>query len=152
MPEFTEAEKAFIGNIKGNVRLGYIATATPSGQPHVVPLRATLNEAGDKVLVLGHAMAQSYKYRQVQKNPKVAVVWDSQMPNAEGMPTIQGVEVRGTAEIKQFPDDPDPHFEVTPTKVFSWGINEPADQSFETKMGMDVSHMRARRPAEGARS
>jgi pyridoxamine 5'-phosphate oxidase family protein len=144
---FTDAEKEFIGSINGKVRLGYIATATPSGQPHVVPLRATLNEAGDKVLVLGHAMAQSYKYRQVQKNPKVAVVWDGAIQRDDGHPGIQGVEVRGTAEIKQFPGDPDPHFEVTPTKVFSWGLNEPADESFEKKMGMDVSHMRNRQPA-----
>ena len=43
---------------------------------HVVPLRARISDDGTKVLVLGNAMAQSYKYRQVQKNPWVAVVWD----------------------------------------------------------------------------
>ena len=138
---FTDAERAFIGNANqpGEVRLAHIATSTPNGKPHVVPLRAIINESGDKVLVLGNSMTQSYKYRQVQKNPYVAIVWDA--VDAEG---IKGVEVRGAAVIKQNPGDKDPHFEVTPTKVFSWGINETAADSFEQKMGMDVSHIRNR--------
>jgi len=77
----------------------------------------------------------------VRKNPKVAIVWDSQ--EAGPPPVIKGIEVRGRAVIEQGPGDSDPHFEVQPTKVFSWGINEPAAESFEKKMGMDVSHLRA---------
>ena len=141
---FTDAEKAFIGSVNepGRVRLACIATSTPDGQLHVVPLRALLNDADDKVLVLGNAMAQSYKYRQVKKNAKVAIVWDGDNP--EPPHPIFGVEVRGTAVIKHPEGDKDPHFEVTPTKVFSWGINEKAADSFEQKMGMDVSHLRKR--------
>lgn len=141
---FTDAEKAFIGTVEnpGATRLARIATSTPDGKPHVVPLRARMNDAGDKILVLGNELAASYKYRQVQKNPWVAIVWDAE---TEGPPRgIQGIEVRGTAVIKQNPGDKDPHFEVTPTKVFSWGINETAAESFENKMGMDMSHMRNR--------
>lgn len=139
---FTNAERAYIGSLAkpGHVRLARFATSTAEGQPHVVPLRAVLHETEDKVIVLGREMAHSYKYRQVQKNPKVAIVWDSQ--EAGPPPTIKGIEVRGRAVIKQNPGDRDPYLEVTPTKVFSWGINEPADQSFEQKMGMDVSHLR----------
>jgi pyridoxamine 5'-phosphate oxidase family protein len=139
---FTEAERAFIGTLAtpGQVRLARFATSTRHGQPHVVPLRAVLHQTEDKVIVLGREMAHSYKYQQVQKNPKVAIVWDSQ--EAGPPPTIKGIEVRGTAVIKQDPGDPDPHFEVTPVKVFSWGINESAADSFEKKMGMDVSHLR----------
>jgi pyridoxamine 5'-phosphate oxidase family protein len=139
---FTDAEREFIGNAQrpGEAGLGHIATSTLKGMPHVVPLRAMMNEAGDKVLVLGNSMEQSYKYRQVQRNPQVAIVWDAVNP-ASG---IKGVEVRGIAEIKQNPGDKDPHFEVTPTKVFSWGVNETAADSFEQKMGMDVSHIRNR--------
>ena len=69
----------------------------------------------------------------------MAIVWD--VVSGSG---IKGVEVRGTAVIKQTPGDRDPHFEVTPSKVFSWGINEDAADSFEKKMGMDVSHLRNR--------
>ncbi len=140
---FTDAEKAFIGiNNHGEARLARIATSTLDGQPHVVPIRAWTNEAGDKVLVLGNSLAQSYKYRQVKKNPKVALVWHGEDP---GPPRkIKGVEVRGTAVINHPEGEKDPHFEVTPTKVFSSGINEPAAESFENKMGMDVSHKRNR--------
>lgn len=142
---FTDAERAFIGTMTtpGYVRLARIATSTPNGQPHVVPLRAVVSDDGEKIIVLGTEMAHSYKYRQVQKNPKVALVWDGEDP---GPPrAIKGIEVRGTAVIKQNPGDPDPHFEVTPTKVFSWGINESAADSFEKKMGMDVTHLRRAR-------
>ena len=53
---FTDAERAFIGNANqpGETALARIATSTPNGQPHVVPLRAIMNETGDKVLVLGN--------------------------------------------------------------------------------------------------
>ena len=138
----TDAERAYIGSspIPGEAGLGRIATSTLDGQPHVVPLRAHMNEAGDKVIALGTEMARSYKYRQVKKNPKVAIVWDSSAGGAR--PTIKGVEIRGTAVIKQDEGSPDPHFEVTPTKVFSWGVNEHAADSFEKKMGMDTSHLR----------
>ena len=101
-----------------------------------------MNETGDKVLVLGNSMGQSYKYRQVKKNPKIALVWHGDDPGPP--PSIKGIEVRGSAVIKHPEGDKDPHFEVTPTKVFSWGINEAAADSFEQKMGMDVSHMRNR--------
>ncbi|MGE0057847.1 MAG: pyridoxamine 5'-phosphate oxidase family protein [Dehalococcoidia bacterium] len=142
---FTDAEKEFIGTVgnPGPAGLAHIATATPDGKPHVVPLRAFMNDAGDKVLVLGNAMAQSYKYRQVQKNAWVAVVWDGHAGDS-GYGGIRGIEVRGTAEIKWPEGDKDPHFEVTPTKVFSWGLNEPAMESFEKKSGMNMDHMRNR--------
>ncbi|MBM3939875.1 MAG: hypothetical protein FJ318_03070 [SAR202 cluster bacterium] len=143
---FTDAEKAFIGVGKaGEVRIARMATSTTDGQPHVVPLRAHLNEDGTKVIVLGNQMAKSYKYRQVQKNPKVAIVWDTEVLGPPRV--IKGVEVRGTAVIKHDPGASDPHFEVTPTKVFSWGINEVAAGSFEKKMGFDMVHHR--RPGSG---
>jgi pyridoxamine 5'-phosphate oxidase family protein len=139
MPTFTDAERTFIGNADtpGEARWAHIATSTNDGQPHVVPLRAMMDPSGEKVLVMGFEMAKSYKYRQVQKNPRVALCWDG--GGAEGP---KGVEVRGTAEIKWPEGERDPHFVVTPTKVFSWGINENAADSFEKKMGFDVSHLR----------
>ncbi len=144
---FTDAEKAFIGTVEqpGDAGLARIATATLDGQPHVVPLRARLNEAGDKILVLGNEMGKSYKYRQVQKNPKIAVVWDIEVAGPPRQ--IKGVEVRGTAVIKHEPGEPDPYFEVTPTKVFSWGVNEIAAESFQKKMGFTMEHHR--RPGSG---
>jgi hypothetical protein len=140
---FTDAEKAFIGTADnpGPASWAHIATSTPDGKPHVVPLRARISDDGQKVLVFGYSMAKSYKYRQVQKNPWVAVVWDGYTEGENR--DICGVEVRGTAEIKWPEGTPDPFFEVTPTKVFSWGLNESAADRFE-RAGLDVSHLRNR--------
>ncbi|MBM3939874.1 MAG: hypothetical protein FJ318_03065 [SAR202 cluster bacterium] len=132
---FTRAERDYIAQNP----LGRIAVSTPDGKPHAVPLFTRIE--GDKVICTGFNMAKSYKYRVVQKNPWVAVVWDSRLPTPP--PNIAGIEVRGTAVIKHDPGASDAHFEVTPTKVFSWGINEDPATSFEKKMGFDMKHQRA---------
>ena len=52
--------------------------------------------------------------------------------------------MRGTAHVIRNPDTDDPNLkaviEVTPTKVFSWGINEHAADSFVQKMGYPEDH------------
>ena len=78
-------------------------------------------------------MSKSYKYRLAKRNPWVAVLWDG--------PGLQGIEVRGTTQVIEA--KPEPYFVITPTKVFSWGINEPGRESFEKKMGFDMSHQGA---------
>lgn len=139
---FTEAELAFINELK----FARIATATPDGHPHVVPGRAHVENG--KVIIPGWEMKRSYKYRQVKKNPWVAVVWDTRGPGG-----IKGVEVRGQAvsieDLAHADDSYQYRIEMTPTKVFSWGIHEPADASFHTKMGYPAAHPpRAERPRE----
>ena len=125
---FTAEEIDFINNLK----FARYATATPDGRPHVVPGRAHVENG--KVIIPGWEMKRSYKYRQVQKNPWVAVVWDVRDPKGN-----HGVEVRGRAEAVEDPTNADDsmqyRIEVTPTKVFSWGIHEHYGESFEKKMG-----------------
>ena len=133
---FTDKERDFINS----QRLVRIATATPSGRPHVVP--STFKLEGDLVLVTGWEMERSYKFSQAERNPWVALVWDASEP---GPPTqIFGVEVRGTARVLRNPDAEQPNLkaviEVTPTKVFSWGINEHVADSFHQKMGYPEDH------------
>ncbi len=145
---FTDSEREYIGSEiePGQAGLARIATSTLEGHPHVVPLRARLNQAGDKVIVSGSQMVHSFKYRQVQRNPWVAIVWDTEHT---GPPrAIKGIEVRGTAVIRQGTGDGSAVLEVTPIKVFSWGINEHAADSFEKKMGMKVVHLRQAADAE----
>jgi pyridoxamine 5'-phosphate oxidase family protein len=121
---FTDAEREYIAGQS----LCRIATATNSGKPHVVPLRGRLD--GDKVIIGGYDMSKSYKYKQAKRNPAVAVLWDG--------PGLQGIEVRGQTEVIEA--SPEPYFVITPTKVFSWGVNEDARESFQSKMGFDMSH------------
>ncbi len=81
-------------------------------------------------------MKRSYKFSQAQKNPWVAVVWDTRDPEGS-----KGVKVRGECVAVEDPTNPDDSFqyriEVTPTKVFSWGLNQHYHLSFESfeKMG-----------------
>ena len=65
---FTEKEREFI-NSQSLVR---IATATLSGRPHVVPSSFALE--GDTVVVGGWELERSYKFRQAERNPWVALV------------------------------------------------------------------------------
>ena len=130
---FTEQELEFINGLK----FGRIATATPDGKPHVVPGRAHVNNG--KVIIPGWEMKRSYKYRQVKKNPWVAVVWDTREPGNN-----KGVEVRGMGVAVEDPANPDSGYthriEMTPTKVFSWGIHENYTESFHIKMGYPANH------------
>jgi pyridoxamine 5'-phosphate oxidase family protein len=134
---FTQAERDYITG----QRLVRLATATPSGRPHVVPLAFRLE--GDKVLLFGWNMQRSLKFRQIGRNPWVALVWDS-------TDSVIGIEVRGEATQRTQQDVEDPrrqaYIEVSPTKVFSWGINEDFVESFHQKMGYEMDH-----PARGRR-
>jgi pyridoxamine 5'-phosphate oxidase family protein len=58
-------------------RLCRIATAGPDGQPHVVPVSFRFNPDTDTIDVSGHnGFAKRKKWRDVQHNPRVAVVID----------------------------------------------------------------------------
>src|SRR5215472_4745426 len=69
MSAFTDAELAYLQS----QRLGRIATSS-NGQPHVVPLAFRYNPETDTIDVGGHDFAQRKKYRDVQANPRVAIV------------------------------------------------------------------------------
>jgi pyridoxamine 5'-phosphate oxidase family protein len=128
---FTPAEIAYLQS----QRLARIATVGPKGQPHVVPLAFRYNPDTNTIDVGGHDFAQRKKWRDVQKNSKVAIVIDD---IASVQPwKVRGIEVRGTAEIlmnggQEIIPGFDPEmFRITPTRVVSWGINQetpaPAD-------------------------
>jgi hypothetical protein len=133
---FTNEEIEFINW----VRFARIATSVHD-RPHVVPGRAFLEDG--KIIVPGWEMKRSYKFRQVQQNPWMSVVWDIR----GGPEGIKGVEVRGRGTAIEDPDNADEtmqyRIELTPTKVFSWGIHEPFRESFQKKMGypLDRGHV-----------
>ena len=109
-----------------------LATATPDGRPHVVPMTTRMD--GDAIVIGGLEFDKSYKRRLINKNEWVACVWDT---NSEG---IKRVEVRGRLSATGKLWDSSEYFILNPTKVFSWGIEEPASESFKAKMDFDLEN------------
>ena len=107
-------------------RLARIATAAPNGQPHVVPLAFRYNPETDTIDVGGHDFAKRKKYRDVQSNPRVAIVIDDLASTDPWRPRM--IEVRGEAEILPSGGDAiargfDPDiFRIHPKRIVSMGI------------------------------
>ncbi|GII79359.1 hypothetical protein Sru01_43410 [Sphaerisporangium rufum] len=123
VPALTAGEIAYLGAR----RLGRLATVAPDGAPQVNPVSCYYNPATGTIDIGGHAMAASRKFRNVRANPRVAVVVDD-MPG--GMETIRCLEIRGTAEAIEAPDDsaaraPGAIIRIRPRRVISWGIDPP---------------------------
>jgi len=108
-------------------RLARIATAGLDCQPHVVPVAFRYNPETDTIDVGGHGFVQRKKYRDVQRNPRVAIVIDDLASVDPWRPRM--IEVRGDAEVlptggetvgRGF--DP-PMFRIRPMRIMSIGID-----------------------------
>ncbi|MFI6604490.1 PPOX class F420-dependent oxidoreductase [Nonomuraea sp. NPDC050536] len=120
---FTDGEARYITTQK----LGRLATVAPDRSPQVNPVSCYFNPTTNTIDIGGHNMAASRKYRNVQANPHVAVVFDD-MPG--GMDRIRCLEVRGVAEAIDAPSDsaarlPGAIIRIHPRRVISWGIDPP---------------------------
>jgi pyridoxamine 5'-phosphate oxidase family protein len=76
-------------------RLGRLATVGPDGGPQVKPVGYAYNDELGTIDIYGLNMAQSAKYRNVARQPLVALVVDN--PAGFG-PEAQFLEIRGEAE------------------------------------------------------
>ena len=134
---FTEKE---LGRLRA-ARLARIATVGPDGQPHVVPLTFTLNEAEDAVDVGGIGFGSSKKWRDAQRNQKVTFLLDESSGGE-----AYGIELRCTAELHEtggnainprFPGF-DPQFlRLRPHRIVSWGV-EVSSRVSTAAVGRDV--------------
>jgi pyridoxamine 5'-phosphate oxidase family protein len=121
MSAFTDAEIAYLQS----QRLGRIATSS-NGQPHVVPLAFRYNPETDTIDVGGHGFAQRKKYRDVQANPRVAIVIDDLASVEPWRPRM--IEIRGNAEILPTGGESIGHgfdpemFRIRPKRIISIGI------------------------------
>ena len=122
MSVFTEKE---LDRLRGAM-LARIATVGADGQPHVVPLTYTVNEAEDAIDVGGFGFGSSKKWRDAVRNPKVTFLLDE-----SGGGTAYGIEIRCTAEIHESGgehinsrfDGFDPQFlRLRPHRVITWGV------------------------------
>jgi pyridoxamine 5'-phosphate oxidase family protein len=107
-------------------RLARIATAGRDCQPHVVPVAYRYNPETDTIDVGGHDFAQRKKYRDVRRNPRVAIVIDDLASINPWRPRM--IEIRGEAAVlptggeaigRGF--DP-PMFRIRPKRIISLGI------------------------------
>ena len=123
MSVFTPEEISYLQS----QRLARIATSA-NGQPHVVPLAFRYNPETDTIDVGGHNFAKRKKYRDVQRNTRVAIVIDDLASIDPWRPRM--IEVRGEAEILATGGEAvgpgfDPEmFRITPRRIISIGIAE----------------------------
>jgi pyridoxamine 5'-phosphate oxidase family protein len=106
--------------------LGRLATVGPDGQPHAVAVSFRYNAQLDTIDIGGHDFAKRKKYRDVQRNPRVALIVDDLESVNPWRP--QGIEVRGEAEVLSSGGEalgpgfsPD-MFRIRPRRIVSWGI------------------------------
>ncbi|MFE0256926.1 PPOX class F420-dependent oxidoreductase [Streptomyces sp. NPDC059010] len=120
--EFSEAEHAYLRS----QRLGRLATVDPAGQPQANPVGFFPQDDGT-ILVGGRAMGATKKWRNLSKNPKVALVVDDLVSVRPWR--VRGIEVRGDAELLTGPHELGPYFSeevirIHPRWVHSWGLEQ----------------------------
>jgi pyridoxamine 5'-phosphate oxidase family protein len=106
--------------------LARLATVDENGAPQNSPVGAFIDEATGDVLVGGHAMGATRKFRNVKANGRVALVVDDLASRDPW--TVRGLEVRVTAVAEEDVDPPVQGMSrevirITPTWVASWGVD-----------------------------
>ncbi|GGZ60482.1 PPOX class F420-dependent oxidoreductase [Streptomyces inusitatus] len=122
MTEFTEAERAYLAT----QRLGRLATVDPKGQPQANPVGFFPQDDGT-ILIGGHALATTKKWRNLRTNPKVGLVVDDIVSVRPWK--VRGVDIRGEAELLTGPHELGPAvgdelIRIHPKKIHSWGLEE----------------------------
>jgi pyridoxamine 5'-phosphate oxidase family protein len=126
MSHFSAAEIAYLQS----QRLGRLATVGPDGQPHVVPVGFRYNPEHDSIDIGGHDFAKRKKYRDVQRDPRVAFVVDDLASISPWRPRM--IEIRGTAEVLEaggehvIPGFDRQMFRIHPHRIVSFGIEDGA--------------------------
>jgi pyridoxamine 5'-phosphate oxidase family protein len=124
MSNFTENELEYL---RGQ-SLARVATADRNGSPHVVPVGFRVSDDTAAIEFGGANLAGSKKWRDLQANPKIAIVIDDLVTVDPWVP--RGIEVRGRAELHDSGDGENfgarGWVRVVPERVTSWGIEGPA--------------------------
>ena len=112
---FTEEEAEFLSE---NF-IGRIATSSPSGQPHVVPVSYRFD--GTTITFGGWNLTRSLKFRNIAANNKVAFVVDDLVSVSPWK--VRGVEVRGRAEPITASEGVTA-VRIIPLNIRSWGLGD----------------------------
>ncbi|WP_165985922.1 PPOX class F420-dependent oxidoreductase [Streptomyces sp. YIM 98790] len=116
-PVFTPAERAFLAG----QRLGRLATLAPDGSPQLRPVGFTLDAGSGVIDIGGHALERTRKFRNVQRDGRVAFVVDDLASVEPWRP--RGIEVRGTAQALPASGSRPAVIRIHPRRVLGWGID-----------------------------
>jgi pyridoxamine 5'-phosphate oxidase family protein len=97
--------------------IGRVATTSPTGQPHVVPVGYRFD--GSTITFGGWKLAESLKYRNLVSNDKVAFVVDDIVSTKPWK--VRGVEIRGRAELMSTKEGVST-IRIIPLNIRSWGL------------------------------
>jgi len=97
--------------------IGRVATASPSGQPHAVPVGYRFD--GSTITFGGWNLVKSLKYRNLMSNDKVAFVVDDIVSTKPWK--VRGIEIRGRAELVSSKDGVS-MIRIIPLNIRSWGL------------------------------
>jgi len=97
--------------------IGRVATTSPSGQPHVVPVGYRFD--GNTITFGGWNLSKSLKFRNLMSNDKVAFVVDDIVSTKPWK--VRGIEVRGRAE-PVVSNDGVSMIRIFPLNIRSWGL------------------------------
>ncbi|HXQ34441.1 MAG TPA: PPOX class F420-dependent oxidoreductase [Anaerolineales bacterium] len=107
-------------------RLRRLATVDADGNPHVVPVGFRHNPETDTIDIGGHRIAETRKWRDVGRHPRVAFVIDDVLPPWQP----RSIEILADAELlesggEEFGRGFDPQIiRLHPVKIIAWGIDE----------------------------
>ena len=129
----TETERTYLQSQP----LGRLATVDSSGAPQNNPIGVFLDDETGDIIIGGHAMGGTRKFRNVQANAQVALVIDDLVSMNPW--TVRGLEIRGTAVALTDVDPPVPFMSrevirITPTWVTAWGL-DPDGEGRQTRQG-----------------
>lgn len=106
--------------------IGRLATVSPDGQVQNNPTNFFVDN--DTIIIGGHALGASKKFRNVQHGSTVAFVVDDLATVDPWAP--RGIEIRGHAEAITDHEPPMPYFSreiirIKPVKIVSWNLDGP---------------------------
>ncbi|MEV0820048.1 PPOX class F420-dependent oxidoreductase [Nonomuraea rubra] len=117
---FTSAELDYLSG----QQLGRLATVAPDGQVQNNPVGFFVQDG--TIVIGGHALGASKKFRNIQQGSTVSFVVDDL---ASVDPWVaRGIEIRGTAVALTDAEPPVPFFSrevirLAPSKIISWGLD-----------------------------
>ncbi|OXM72782.1 pyridoxamine 5'-phosphate oxidase [Amycolatopsis sp. KNN50.9b] len=119
---FTRAELDYLAT----QRIGRLATVSPGGQVQNNPVNFFVDDG--TIVIGGHALGASKKFRNIQRGSTVAFVVDDLASVDPWVP--RGIEVRGTAAALTGQEPPVPYFSretirITPERIIAWGLDGP---------------------------